>query len=290
MKAIGKLLICPICKSGLKYIEAQHAYQCMNRHSFDIARQGYLNLLPSNHKRSKSPGDSLEMVQARREFLAKGYYEPLSDQINALVLEHFSQLEHKPYTLLDIGCGEGYYLGRLMMDAESHALPLEAYGLDISKDAVKSASAAAKRGTWIVGNSHHIPMKGRSCDAILSVFSPIVSVEVARLLKSEGLFIRVLPGVNHLIQLRQIIYPEVILNAGDNPAESDTELRFLRAVPVTYDIRLNTAELIALVKMTPHYWKTTKADKEALHEIDSLTVTVDMRILVYENDKEAHHV
>lgn len=290
MSAAGKLLICPICRSGLKHIEAQHAYQCMNRHSFDIARQGYVNLLSSNQKNSKTPGDSLEMVQARREFLSRGYYEELSNRINILIRQHFNAASEGDHTVLDIGCGEGYYLSRLIDAAASTAFPLETYGMDISKDAVKYASSAVKRGTWLVGNSHRIPLKGGSFDCVLSVFSPIVSAEVARLLKPEGIFIRVLPGVKHLIQLREIIYPEVILSPEKDPAETYAELAFLNAVPVTYDILLTAPELAALVKMTPHYWKTTKADKEALYAIEELTVTVDMRILVYGNDKEAHHV
>lgn len=290
MKPTGKLYICPICKSGLKPNEAQSAYQCMNRHSFDIARQGYVNLLASNQKSSKSPGDSAEMVQARREFLSKAYYEPLSDRINRLAVEHFFRVQGKESILLDIGCGEGYYLSRVKKYAGDKDIVLETYGMDISKDAVKCASAAAKTGNWLVGNSHHIPLKGGSFDCVLSVFSPIVASEVARLLKQDGIFIRVLPGTNHLLQMRQIIYPEVILNTEQNHDTDCEELVFHDEVKVVYDIRLTSKELAALVKMTPHYWKTTKADKEVLYETDELTVTIDMRILVYGKEKEATHV
>ncbi len=279
MKFTGKNLICPICKSGLKPIEALNACQCMNHHSFDIARQGYVNLLPSNQKNSKAPGDSKDMVQARREFLAKGHYEPLSDRINQQVLHHISHAEGDDATLLDIGCGEGYYLSRLTDLTAEQGIALDLYGMDISKDAVKAATTAVKAGTFLVGNSHHIPLKGRSFDCILSVFSPIASAEVARLLRTTGIFIRVLPGPAHLLQMRQIIYPEVILSP--EPAEHYPELTLFESVPVAYAIKLNTEELASLVKMTPHYWKTTKADKASLNTIDELTVTVDMRILVY---------
>lgn len=290
MNAAGKLLICPICKSGLKHMEAQNSYKCMNRHSFDIARQGYVNLLPSNQKSSRSPGDSGEMVQARRTFLARGYYEPLSDRIDELVINHLSGLEQNMHTVLDIGCGEGYYLSRLLDAASSKEISVDAYGLDISKDAVRTASSTIKKGNWLVGNSHHIPIKGGSFDCVLSVFSPIAGSEVVRLLKSSGLFIRVLPGPNHLIQMRRIIYPEVQISPEPDSGELYPGLVFKETVKVDYPIKLTTAELNDLVRMTPHYWKTTKADKEALNRINELSVTVDMRILVYGSAKEAYNV
>ncbi len=281
MKAIGKLLICPICKSGLKAIEASNSYQCMNNHAFDIARQGYVNLLTSNQKSSKAPGDSKEMVLARREFLAQGYYEPLSDMINRLVLEQFEHAGGTERTLLDIGCGEGYYLSRLLRSNEGQPYAPVTYGLDISKDAVKIAASAVQTGNWIVGNSHFIPLKGGSFECILSVFSPILSSEISRLLRKGGVFLRVLPGPEHLLEIRRIIYPQVVQGPEKTQVESYPELTFVKEVPVRYQITLNGAELSTLVKMTPHFWKTTKADKEKLDTLNELTVTIDMRILIY---------
>lgn len=290
MKAIGKLLICPICKSGLKAAEASNTYQCMNKHTFDIARQGYVNLLTSNQKSSKAPGDSREMVQARKAFLEKGYYEPLSDHINLLVAEGFKNASGAEHTLLDIGCGEGYYLSRLLRSPAVQAYRPAVYGLDISKDAVKNAASAVKAGNWIVGNSHFIPLKGGSFQCILSVFSPILSSEISRLLRPEGLFLRVLPGPEHLLEIRKIIYPQVIQGPEKTQVESYPELTFLREESVRYQIVLDGSELSTLVKMTPHFWKTTKADKAKLDALTELTVTIDMRILIYGKNKEAQHV
>lgn len=290
MKAAGSLLICPICISPLEMVEAPKNYRCHNGHSYDIARQGYVNLLTSNQKSSKAPGDSKEMVIARSEFLKKGFYSPLSDAINERVAAHLGPLPENEHTLLDIGCGEGYYLSRLKSHMDSQNLNLDTYGMDISKEAVKAASSKVKSGNWMVANSHRIPLKDKVFDAILSVFSPIDSSEVARLLKASGIFIRVLPGPEHLIQMRRIIYPEVIVSPEHDPCEDTEGLAFMESINVTYTISLTASELISLVKMTPHYWKTTKADKEALNEVSELTVTVDMRILVYKTPKEAPHV
>lgn len=290
MSAKGKLLICPICQSGLDLIEAQDMYQCVNRHAFDVARQGYVNLLPSHLKGSKAPGDSKEMVLARREFLAKGHYEPLSDRINHLVFSTADGNGKTFGTLLDIGCGEGYYLTRLLKAQEPHKLRADAYGLDISKEAVKAAAAGEKTAVWLVGNSHFVPLQGNAFDCVLSVFSPILGSEIARLLKPLGVFLRVLPGPEHLLEMRQVIYPEVIQGPEKTAVEAFPELVFLKEETVRYPIELTADELTDLVKMTPHFWKTTKADKEKLAQFNKLTVTIDMRILVYGKNKEAQHV
>lgn len=290
MKAAGSQLICPICKGSLETVKELKICRCHNGHSYDIARQGYINLLTSNQKGSKAPGDSKEMVNARNEFLKKGFYSLLSDAINERVAAHIRPLGEKERTVLDIGCGEGYYLSRLKAYMDSQCVNLDTYGMDISKDAVKAACSGMKSGNWLVANSHRIPLKDGAFDVILSVFSPIESLEVARLLKENGIFIRVLPGPEHLIQMRRIIYPEVILSPEHNPCEGTKGLAFIESTSVIYSISLTATELTSLVKMTPHYWKTTKADKEALNEVEELTVTVDMRILVYGTPKEAPHV
>ncbi len=103
-------LICPLDKQPLQLNE--RTWCCDNGHSFDIAKQGYVNLLPVQNKRSKDPGDSKAMVQARREYLNKGYYQPLAQALADTVLAMGSQ------ALLDAGCGEGYYLRYLVEQAE----------------------------------------------------------------------------------------------------------------------------------------------------------------------------
>lgn len=290
MEPLGDLMICPICKLELKAVAGQNACRCQNNHSFDIARQGYVNLLVSNQKNSKAPGDSKEMVQARRDFLGRGHYAPLSNAINRQIVAHLMKQEEKRPAVLDIGCGEGYYPLRLWEAATKNGYTAEIYGMDISKDAVKIAASSLKAGRWLVGNSHFIPLRSNSYTCVLSVFSPILSSEVARLLSEEGIFLRVLPGPDHLLEIRQLIYPEVIQGNEKLEVESFPELTFLHQETVRYPITLNTEELLSLVRMTPHFWKTTKADKEALNTLAALTVTIDMRILVYEKNKEDHHV
>src|SRR5690606_4067516 len=94
------MYLCPLCQQPLHLSAKQ--YQCANRHSFDIAREGYVNLLPVQHKNSKDPGDNKDMMQARRDFLHAGWYAPLAQAVSDTVTKL------APDTLLDLGCGEGY--------------------------------------------------------------------------------------------------------------------------------------------------------------------------------------
>ena len=160
--------------------------------------------------------------------------------------------------------------------------------MDVSKDAVRYASKSNKNEKnciWAVGNNFHIPAKDKSMDCILSVFSPIDIHECNRVLKDNGIFVRVLPRTNHLIQLRDIIYSEVNLNNKVYTAD-ENENEYVKEANVTFDMNLNKEEILSLLKMTPHYWKSTPENKEKLERYDSLTITVDMRIGVFEKKND----
>ena len=108
-----KLLLCPVCKECLAKDSSSKTYKCSNNHSYDIAKEGYVNLLISNQKRSKNLGDSKEMVLARIDFLNRGYYKVLSDKINQIIAEALGNKKNDKINILDLGCGEGYYLVNL---------------------------------------------------------------------------------------------------------------------------------------------------------------------------------
>jgi len=287
-------LICPVCKEALTRSASEKSFNCLNNHSFDVSKQGYINLLTNSQKNSNQPGDSKKMVQARRDFLSKGYYSELSSKMNQFI---FNQLQFPvtdlnadprlnansnstppPLSILDIGCGEGYYTNELMKLTKEKSIPASFVGLDISRDAIKFASSSNKEILWVVGNSHYLPIEDSSLDCELSVFSPVKIPEVIRTLKDDGVFIRVLPGANHLIEIRNIIYPNVILAEEKDLASEYEGLILKDELKVSYAISLDNESILALVQMTPHYWKTSKDNKEALKEIESLNVTIDMHI------------
>ncbi|BCZ45647.1 23S rRNA (guanine(745)-N(1))-methyltransferase [Clostridium gelidum] len=277
----NELLLCPVCKGNLIKDVSNKMYKCENNHTYDIAKEGYVNLLISNQKRSKNPGDSKEMVLARVEFLSKGYYGVLSDKINEMIVESLSKDNNDKFNIMDLGCGEGYYLTNLKNYMDERNIKANYYGMDVSKEAVKHASKTNKDCIWAVGNNFHIPAECKSIDCILSVFSPIDINECNRVLKDDGVFVRVLPRTNHLIQLRNIIYSEVHLNEKVYKAD-DEENEYVKESNVTFDIELNKEEILSLLKMTPHYWKSTAENKEKLDSYESLVITIDMRIGVFQ--------
>lgn len=275
------LLLCPVCKDKLVKDVSNKIYKCENNHTYDIAKEGYVNLLISNQKNSKNPGDSKEMVLSRVEFLSKGYYKPISDKINEVIAGALIKDNIAKFNIMDLGCGEGYYLTNLKNYMDEKDIKANYYGMDVSKEAVKYASKTNKDCIWSVGNNFHIPAACKSIDCILSVFSPIDIDECNRVLKDDGVFIRVLPRTNHLIQLRNIIYSEVHLNEKVYKASTE-ENEYIKESNVTFDIKLNKEEILSLLKMTPHYWKSTAENKEKLDLYESLVITIDMRIGVFE--------
>ncbi|MVX66994.1 methyltransferase domain-containing protein [Clostridium chromiireducens] len=272
-----QILLCPVCKDKLIKDASNKMYRCNNKHTYDIAKEGYVNLLISNQKRSKNPGDSKEMVLARIDFLNRGYYKAISDKISEMIAEFLSKNGNDKSNILDLGCGEGYYLTNLKNYLNEKNIKADYYGMDVSKDAVKYASKSDKECVWAVGNNFHIPAEDKSIDCILSVFSPIEINECNRVLKDDGVFVRVLPRTNHLIQLREIIYSDVNLNDKVYQASAE-ENDYVKEANATYDIELNKEEILSLLKMTPHYWKSTPENKEKLESYESLVITIDMRI------------
>ena len=272
------LLACPM--DWLPLSREQGSWRCPAGHSFDIARQGYINLLPVQNKRSKDPGDSKEMVLARQEFLSTGHYKPIADTVSGLV--NASTDSDKTVNILDAGCGEGYYLRELSKSRLiNNGSRLHLTGVDISKWAVMAAARQEKNADWIVGSNANLPLLPASQDIVLCMFGFPVYPEFSRVLTAEGILIKVDAGPDHLIELREIIYPCIKApNQSENtlPGFTLLEQQLLR-----YTIRLNSQTQISqLLTMTPHLYRITaegRARAEALTEL-SLTVNVQVNKLV----------
>ena len=169
-------LICPICAGTLSRVERE--YRCENRHSFDIARQGYVNLLTVQQKRSLHPGDTREQVLSRRAFLDQGFYEPI-----ARTLCETAKELNAAGPILDVGCGEGYYSTRL-----AAVLNAELTGLDISKEAVRCAAGKYKNALWLCGTAAHLPVADRSAGVLTSLFALTMPEEFRRVLRPDTIF------------------------------------------------------------------------------------------------------
>lgn len=275
-------MICPIDGSVLKRVE--NSLHCEQNHQFDIARQGYVNLLPVQFKRSKSPGDTKEMVQARRDFLATTAYQGISDHLNQLVsaqLNPSTNTLSEPVNILDAGCGEGYYLSRLNQSLSAQNLNLQTFGIDIAKFAILAAAKADKTSQYIVASNKHLPVLDAQFDFIICAFGFPCFAEFAQKLKPDGKLILVESGENHLIELRRLIYPS-LKDYQQNPYPQATEASFSwhKQSHVSYKQTLDKSALTNLLLMTPHIHKASREKKQALENLSELNITVDVNYRV----------
>lgn len=266
------LFCCPICGAGLKKVE--RVYQCPNRHNYDIAKEGYVNLLPANRKHAKDPGDDKEMAGARTRFLEAGHYAPLREELCRLARES------APEVLLDSGCGEGYYTAGVYATLEQAGVPVQCAGVDLSRSALKKAARREKRAEFAVASVYHLPIADRSVDMLLNCFSPLALDEFRRVLRSGGTYLYVVPGAKHLWELKQVLY--------DRPYENKEEeipyegFAYREVVPVEFAMELGNDALQDLFRMTPYYWKTPREGAARLAGLAELTVTASFRVHVFE--------
>lgn len=268
-------LACPL--DGQPLTRQNHAWQCPQGHSFDIARQGYVHLLPVQKKRSKDPGDSKVMVAARQRFLNAGYYRCIADALNEAVLPALPI----DAACLDAGCGEGYYL-RQLGQAVPEGTDMQVIGLDVSKWAVLSAAKQDPAPAWVVGTNAHIPVPDSSLDRVLCVFGFPVFDEFARVLKPGGRLIMVDPGPDHLRELRDIIYPSVTERPEGERAVPEL-FQVVSRESVREAIELEDASSIAdMLAMTPHLYRAPAEGLARAAELTRLLLTLDVRIQVLE--------
>ncbi|MGM0907193.1 MAG: putative RNA methyltransferase [Pseudomonadota bacterium] len=265
--------ICPLDGKPLHLNE--RSWRCDNNHSYDVAKQGYVNLLPVQNKRSKDPGDSKAMVQARREYLEQGHYQPLAQALADTVLVEGDQ------SVLDAGCGEGYYLRYLVEQAEQKGTDLRVAALDISKWAVQAAAKRDKRLSWMVASNSTIPMSDNSVDTLLCVFGFPVEAEFKRVLKPGGRLIMIDPTGDHLNELKAIIYSELKSKNETLPiTDSDFELASEQRVIFQFELNNNDA-VRNLLTMTPHLYRSSAEGRGRIEALSLLELTADVWVRVF---------
>lgn len=251
-------LQCPICYTPLQRdLNSNKTWQCQNRHSYDQAKQGYVNLHLVQHKHSKSPGDTPEAVLARREFLKQHHYQPLQQAI----VQCIDTLNID--TALDIGCGEGYYT-----QAMGEIIP-QLVAIDIAKSAVQIAAKQDQQQhqqckiTWVVTTGSRLPLANKSLDLCTSFFSPIPKDEILRTLKTQGYLLIATPAPKHLYQLRQALFEQVKLHEPEKFLQQlQPEFKLIQQQHIETHLMLNQQQLKNLIAMTPYAWKA-KAERRA---------------------------
>lgn len=269
-------LICPVCGGALRKEPAR--YLCGGGHCFDRAKSGYVNLL--QRQRHRQRGDDANMAKSRQIFLDAGYYRPLLDRLLAILTQK------QPQQILDVGCGEGWYSCAVLEALRAAGVPAALCGIDISPEILRyAANRARQQGSadaadWAVASVNRLPLGEASCDCILNLFAPCEPCEFRRVLRPNGLLLRVIPLERHLWELKQALYA--------NPYENRPILAapegFTLAATETLDftITVPAAHLRALFAMTPYAHKTAPEDIAKLDRFEALTTEVSFGILLCE--------
>ena len=261
-------LLCPICGQALT-VDGKTCL-CPNRHSFDIARQGYVHLLPVQSKHSAAPGDTREQVLSRRAFLETEAYAPICDALTGAARAR--GIEGR---LLDAGCGEGWYSARLAKE-----LGLALTGLDISKEAVRCAAAKYKGHQWLCASASRLPVEDGSVDLLTSLFAVTFPEEFRRVLKKDGFLFQVLAAQDHLMGLKKIIYDEIVLKEKDSVPQLPGFV-LEESIPIRFTFTVEGAQVADLFSMTPHVYRIGPAGAERLRRTEELTDTASCVLNIY---------
>ncbi len=288
------LIVCPTCGGCLN--REGGSLVCESRHTFDVARSGYVNLLPPGKEKNSHTGDERKMIAARADFLSLGHYSRISSTLASLIPISGSD---EPFALCDMGSGEGHHTVNIVKTIASVTdRAVIAVGADASKYGAECASKLAAReglmprggvgaecdlraqAYFIPANIFHLPLRDGSLDACVSMFAPIAWDEVRRTLKSGGVLAVASAGADHLMEMRRVIYDEV-READFSPTAADG-FEKLGEELLAYPIRLSSTEEIEnLFIMTPFYYRTTEEGRARLLALDSLDLTVNVKITIF---------
>lgn len=259
---------CPICQENLTLLETN--FKCCNRHSFDLAKFGYVNLAPQI---KQSANYDKENFQNRQQILEAGFYQAILDAVSDLLASSKTTT-----TILDIGCGEGFYSRKLQ---ESHS-EKTFYAFDISKDSVQIAAKSEPNWAvnWFVGDLARLPIKDANMDILLDIFSPANYGEFRRVLSKDGILIKVIPTENHLKEICQRVQDQLTNKEYSNQDIKEhfqEHFTILSSQTASLTKTITAEQLQALLSMTPLLFHVdqSKIDWSKLTEI-----TIEAEILV----------
>lgn len=251
---------CPVCQAILNLSGSQ--WQCENNHCYDRARAGYVNLLLANQKNRPDPGDNKVMLSARRAFLESDHYLLLVHALADTIAQHLQQTS---LTIHDAGCGEGYYLSRIAARLEAAGRSVSATGNDISRAAIEMAARKYRQLQFAIAGNFKLPLQSGSREVLLQVFAPSLEAEVQRVLGTGGLWVRVTPAPEHLIQLRTALYETPQPHEAGEAIPAGFELRQQSRLQFDFHLPdLNSRQ--ALLMMTPYYWRVEAAAMDVVLE------------------------
>jgi 23S rRNA (guanine745-N1)-methyltransferase len=279
-QASGAILACPVCEHPLNRHDATFA--CDNGHVFDVAREGYVNLLLAQHRHSKDPGYNREMITARRDFFDQGHYERLADEIAAVIGGYLPP--DGPAVVLDAGCGEGYYLRRLRryLAGTGQADNTLLCGLDISKHGIRVAARRDPEGLYAVGGTFHMPVLPDSTDVLLTHFSPVSAADFRRVVRPGGIVLVGGPGEDHLFSFKELLYDAPVRFEPSGSLTEDDGFELITVHQIRYKLELRGPGQVAnLLAMTPFYWTADQDTQARLQSTDKLDTEIDVVVHAY---------
>lgn len=275
------LLKCPLCGSEMEVVELS-SLSCAKGHSFDFAKQGYVNMVthPVKTKYSK------ELFEARRRLMAEErFFEPLTELIAEVILKRRLKDIRESLYILDTGCGEGTHLTDICNRLRNSERDVVGAGIDLVKEGVLVAARNYSEKIWCVADLAHTPFKDEQFDVIINILSPSNYGEFSRLLKPGGLLIKAVPQRGYLQELRQAFYAESEKESYSNEETVDRfneKFKLIEKLGIDYTKELGRESLEALVAMTPLAWGADEKKVGSFLENTPKQITVELEVLIGE--------
>lgn len=272
-----EIFICPLCKKQMQMIHLQ-SLVCCNQHCFDIAKQGYINLLSgtSNTKYDK------KIFEYRRVISKSGLFNPLHAAVSEIIMSQLPSDE--PLSILDAGCGEGSHLNNIQIEINKKILnPLLAVGIDISKEGISFAAAEYSNVIWCVADIANCPFANQKFTFILNILSPANYSEFQRLIGDNGLVIKIVPEQDYLKELREIFYEgsdKRVYSNSHTINHFNEQFKLLDVKSIRYQVNLSEPLIEPLLGMTPLSWGTSKERIEKVLQMNLKRVTMDFKMLI----------
>lgn len=269
-----ELFRCPICSLPVDLMDAARIV-CEENHSFDLSKQGYVNLAPQAHATKYDRA----LFEARKIIMTSGFFQPVLERLVELVDTYTNGIQLP--RMLDAGSGEGSHLAYLVSNFEQE---IAGIGIDLAKEGVLAAAKDYPGHSWVVADLANCPFQDAVFDVVLNILSPANYKEFKRILKEDGLLIKLIPENDYLKQLRTIFYEDADKEKEGNPVESvAAHFKNVKTERVTYDFPLDASLLESLIRMTPLTWGASEDKIERALTSGMSFVTIDFTIIIGTN-------
>ena len=269
---------CPVCGQRMA-IEGMKRIYCSKGHSFDLSKNGYVNLL----SRQVRTGYDKKMFAARRRIYAGGFYNPLIKIIKRYIINNTAGNRSASLLVLDVGCGEGTHLARLTAGlSEEDGIAAQGIGIDIAKEGIQMAAKYHAGIIWCVSNLADIPFVSGQFPVVLNILSPANYAEFNRIMDKDGLVVKVLPGNRYLEEIRAVLYSDTVLQSYSNKETVwlfKENFRLLEIRQVTYKVKIAAENMESLINMTPLIWGAERESIERLLTAGITEITVDLTVM-----------